>query len=143
MFMKISRLSVAGAGIALATGILALLPSSPASAATPNCTTGGQWSSTNSGVGFVTAPLNSSRTTAKCALERGANNSAVRALQSSIVKCYGINIAIDGDFGGNTFNALKTVQGRIGAGVDGEYGPQTASLIKMVPTVGSTCGRLY
>jgi hypothetical protein len=76
-------------------------------------------------------------------MKRGDNNKAVFALQDAIVHCYTITIDVDGDFGTNTYNALRTVQGRIGAGVDGEYGPETASKIKMRPDyTPAACGRL-
>jgi hypothetical protein len=43
----------------------------------------------------------------------------------------------DSDFGQNTFDALKQVQGVIHAGADGEYGPETASKIEAQAANGS------
>jgi peptidoglycan hydrolase-like protein with peptidoglycan-binding domain len=140
--MKTSKLSLAAT--AVVTGIFGLIPASPAAAATPKCTIRELWGSTDAGVGFVWAPLNSSGTTAKCGMRKGDSSAAVYALQDAIVHCYFINIGVDGDFGTSTYNALRTVQSQIGASVDGVYGPGTASRIMMRPDdTPASCGRLY
>ena len=138
----ISRAGFAGASLAAVASIIGLIPSSPASAATPNCTQRNLWGSTDSGVGFVWAPMSTSGSVS-CSMKIGANNDAVYALQDSIVHCYHISITVDGDFGTNTKNALITVQSRIGTSADGEYGPLTAAKIIMRPqdTV-KACGHL-
>ncbi|WP_155372785.1 hypothetical protein [Catellatospora vulcania] len=80
----------------------------------------------------------------QCSLQRGVmNNSGVTALQESLNHCYQVFLATsfpeykfdwlvaDGDFGDNTFNALKKVQGYIRAHknsavlADGGYGLQS------------------
>jgi peptidoglycan hydrolase-like protein with peptidoglycan-binding domain len=139
--LKVSALSAA---ILITGSVVGIAPASPAAAATPKCTIRQLWGSTSGGVGFVWAPQNSSGTTAKCSMEQGDNNRAVYALQDAIKNCYRISIRVDGDFGNGTYTALRTVQQRLGVGVDGSYGPETASKILMRPDDSSApCGRLY
>ena len=138
--MKLFRMSIAAAGITVASSLVGLMPATAASAATPACTRTEVYGSSQAGVGFVTVPVNAANTTSRCSMVRGDHNAAVGQLQRSIVSCYGISISVDNDFGTNTYNALRTVQGRIGAGVDGKYGPETASKIKMPAATGG-CGK--
>ncbi|MEU6324183.1 peptidoglycan-binding domain-containing protein [Streptomyces sp. NPDC047009] len=60
-----------------------------------------------------------------CYLAPGDYSDAVSALQFSMVRCYGKSIAVDGDFGPATRNALLSVQRTIGAAQDGVYGTET------------------
>jgi hypothetical protein len=74
-----------------------------------------------------------------CVLARGSNNVGVLALQESLNVCYqrqlGLApIATDGDFGGNTEQAVRNAQNRINQdynpdvlSVDGRFGPITSS----------------
>lgn len=65
-----------------------------------------------------------------CILQLGNyNNWGVVALQNALVRCYGQNIAIDGDFGSATKTALQNAQRREGIPADGVYGPQTNSVL--------------
>lgn len=68
-----------------------------------------------------------------CILAMGNNSLAVRALQESLVACYGQPIAVDGDFGPATRQAVRNAQTTINRihpearlAVDGEYGPRTS-----------------
>lgn len=130
--------------LVLTAGVSAsiLASSSPASAATPNCTRQEYWASDNSGVGFVWAPVNSSGSTVRCTMRRGAEHSGVKALQSALRYCYNQDITIDGDFGSGTESALKRVQTRIGVSSDGIYGPTTATHISMRAVTDDGCGRI-
>lgn len=49
----------------------------------------------------------------------------VERLQIDLNNCYGDNLAVDGEYGINTENAVKAVQRSEGVPVDGDYGPQT------------------
>jgi zinc D-Ala-D-Ala carboxypeptidase len=65
-----------------------------------------------------------------CILRQGVfNNWGVVALQNALVRCYGANIAIDGDFGPATKAALVAAQRREGIPADGVYGPLTNSVL--------------
>ena len=126
-----------GAALALTAGSLAVL-ASPASAATPQCTqrvshlpdsaAGGLW---------VPAASNSIRL---CWMDVGNYSSGVWALQAALRYCYSQNIAIDNDYGTQTRDALRRVQGVIGAAQDGEYGPETAQKMKF-SSISSTASQ--
>ncbi|GAA4975437.1 peptidoglycan-binding domain-containing protein [Actinoplanes utahensis] len=60
-----------------------------------------------------------------CVLGYGSAGQAVFALQNSLNKCNGQGIAIDGNFGVGTRQAVKNVQQRYGLTQDGVYGRQT------------------
>lgn len=61
-----------------------------------------------------------------CLLYRGIyNSSGVLRLQDALVRCYGQQIARDGDYGPNTRQAVINVQNALGITADGIYGPQT------------------
>ncbi|MEU0530620.1 peptidoglycan-binding domain-containing protein [Amycolatopsis tolypomycina] len=106
-----------------------LVNAAPASAADPQCTTyvsnsEGLLPSTRSGV-------------TNCWMLRGNNSDGVWALQVSLTYCYGLYVGPngpDGDFGGNTYNALKTVQRYHGITADGGYGRQTRSVMYFYPS---------
>lgn len=93
-----------------------------ASAATPTCSD----STVVSGPqGDVVVPSTASGNTT-CNMVRGDNSQAVLQLQATLNVCYGKNLVEDGDFGGNTYTALRQVQAAIGGlTVDGQYGPHT------------------
>jgi hypothetical protein len=132
----VKKLSVAAAAIAAFTAV-AVAPASPAAAADPVCTQSWQMKSIPTGtyINFVPRPAGTqpnSRFLADCELRRGNINAAVTGLQLTIVRCYGISISIDGNFGPGTQSAVRTVQGRIGVGVDGIFGPQTLMAMKWI-----------
>lgn len=62
-----------------------------------------------------------------CSLRQGNSGDAVKALQTTLWKCYGQNISRDGDFGPNTKSALIHAQQKAGASADGVFGPETFS----------------
>lgn len=82
-----------------------------------------------------------------CNLVRGTNSSAVMALQTTLNDCYlapagRTLLVVDGDFGGNTYNALRYAQGVAGAHVDGSYGPETRSKLNWTGHEPNSCGRI-
>lgn len=108
------------------TGLL--VTAAPASAATPQCIT-----YTSVGEGLL--PSTSSGVT-NCWMLRGNNSDGVWALQVSLNYCYGLYVGPtgpDGDFGGNTFEAVKSVQRHHRIRVDGGYGPETRSVMLFYP----------
>jgi hypothetical protein len=136
------RLLATGVALSAAISGTVMLPATSASAATPACTKRvlfGLYSS-----GFAHVPMNSSETTTRCSLKKGNNNPAVHALQEMINECYvrthdisHARLTEDSDFGQNTYDALRQVQAVIHAGVDGQYGPETASKIEAQAANGS------
>jgi len=68
-----------------------------------------------------------------CVVVRGHHNIAVLVVQESLNACYQQGLQEDGDFGGNTEQAVKNAQTRINQtygnvlGVDGRFGPATSS----------------
>ncbi len=62
-------------------------------------------------------------------LEHGSRGSAVRALQTALVNA-GYDIAIDGDFGDDTYNAVCDLQSNNGLDVDGIVGPDTWGVLE-------------
>ncbi|MFI6875751.1 peptidoglycan-binding protein [Streptomyces sp. NPDC050400] len=68
--------------------------------------------------------------TANCSLQQGNTGAGVRALQRNLNDCYGKRLEVDGIFGSLTTAALRDVQGRVGASVDGIYGPETRWALK-------------
>lgn len=109
---------VASAGMVATTA-------APALAATPTCNNT-VLVNTNS-AGYVPLPSASGSTT--CNMVQGAYGNAVRNLQIMLNHCYsnviGAQLAVDNDFGGNTYNALKKAQTYAGTTSDGQYGPNT------------------
>src|SRR4051812_34740852 len=93
-------------------------------AAQPDCTTDGHY---KPGSTAIYMPFRGS--SIECELGTGNNSNAVKALQTQINLCYGrfldAKLVVDGDFGSNTRAAVRIVQGKAGAGVDGRYGKET------------------
>lgn len=75
-----------------------------------------------------------------CQMSIGANSDAVRALQTTLNKCYSQELDVDGDFGPKTRRALVAAQRRAGAVPDGIYGPETMSKLSWPSFLG--CRRL-
>ncbi|MEV6341798.1 peptidoglycan-binding domain-containing protein [Actinoplanes sp. NPDC051851] len=131
-----------GAALTAAFSGFALPPATSASAATPSCTTRVELA-VYSGSAYV--PMNSSKNNTSCSMYEGASNNGVLALQEMINDCYvakdyisHAKLTEDGDFGSNTYAALRQVQNYISVGVDGDYGPETAAAIKSKSSNG-TC----
>lgn len=106
---------------------LAGLGAAPAHAATPHCTEG-LWGYTP-GFGHYFVPAYGGAY--NCLLSQGDHTWGVVALQNSLKRCYGQDIAVDGIFGSRTRSALLNAQrwerdvfGE-NIAVDGIYGPQT------------------
>jgi hypothetical protein len=64
-----------------------------------------------------------------CLLDGADGGEGVRLLQRALATCNGQAVVIDGDFGPQTRQAVRTVQQRNGLAVDGVYGPQTRSVM--------------
>jgi peptidoglycan hydrolase-like protein with peptidoglycan-binding domain len=80
--------------------------------------------------GSVNAPgdsaLFASSESVTCELEEGSDDEeAVSALQDALNRCNGQNIAVDGDYGQATTQAVARVQAAHGLPADGAYGPAT------------------
>jgi hypothetical protein len=73
-----------------------------------------------------------------CGLAKGNNSQAVWGLQMNLNICYKRSLATDGDFGTNTYNALYYAQGVMGAGKDGQFGPETRSKMQMYFALSGT-----
>jgi hypothetical protein len=123
--------SVLAAGGLAAIG--AVLPISPAAAATPQCTTAQIQIPPSHGGIEVPSDWNGNT---RCWMARGNYSDGVRAMQHALRVCYGQGIAEDSDYGPRTESALSRVQGMIGAAQDGGYGPETASKMKFA-VIGS------
>jgi hypothetical protein len=67
-----------------------------------------------------------------CFLAQGDTSPAVVALQHAMRVCYFQAVAIDGDFGPHTKQALINLQRQLGITADGVYGPQTRRRMKFV-----------
>ncbi|MFE7074689.1 peptidoglycan-binding domain-containing protein [Streptomyces sp. NPDC057620] len=61
----------------------------------------------------------------RCWMDYGSTGNGVKVLQLTLKTCYGRSIAVDGDFGPATRDALKYAQKYEGISVDGQYGEQT------------------
>jgi peptidoglycan hydrolase-like protein with peptidoglycan-binding domain len=111
---------VAAVGLAVGTA-------APASAA-PTCDSIAVYS------GIMYVPGVGGNVNTSCVMGIGANSSGVAILQTAMRLCFGQSLTIDGDFGPQTRQAVRNVQGMIGARVDGVYGPETFN--KMARTRG-------
>jgi hypothetical protein len=69
-------------------------------------------------------------------------NKATVALQETLKRCYGYNLAVDGKFGPNTTGALRGAQAAAGADPDGKYGPASRAALKWPVRAGSHGGHL-
>jgi hypothetical protein len=121
-------------GMTTALAIAAFTPTPAVSAevagvaVTPQCTKAlGHLPNGPSGGVWVPASSENNRL---CWMQRYNYSDGVWALQRALRYCYGQNIAVDKDFGPATQSALFRVQGWIGAGQDGKYGPETARRMK-------------
>lgn len=65
-------------------------------------------------------------------LKKGSKGKNVKYLQKYLNWFGGYGLAIDGEFGKYTENAVKDFQKRTGIGVDGEFGPQSLAMSKVI-----------
>ncbi|WP_210583068.1 peptidoglycan-binding protein [Streptomyces sp. GESEQ-35] len=118
----------------LATGTMmaallgGVITAAPAHAADPVCT--GSTTVQTTGDRHFVVPKNVANSTIYCYLQYGHTGAGVRALQKNMNSCYGKTLTLDSSFGPATRDALRDVQGRIGAAVDGVYGRETMSKMK-------------
>jgi hypothetical protein len=139
---RFSRIAAASLGLAMASiGILGI--ADPAHAASlPICT--GTTAVYSYGGTYVAAipSLGNGTSNWQCEHRLGAGynfatgqgtRDGIKALQATINRCYGDErnwwwrLRVDGEYGGNTTEAVRWVQGQIGVGVDGKAGPITRS----------------
>jgi peptidoglycan hydrolase-like protein with peptidoglycan-binding domain len=126
--------AVLGLGVSLA-GASAANAADPLPFATVSCTRAAQFRSGGSEANYV--PVTASGST-NCGLSRGNNSTAVWGLQNNLNICYKRTLSVDGDFGTNTYNALVYAQGKMGAGQDGQFGPETRSKMLMYFALSGT-----
>lgn len=75
---------------------------------------------------------------AACEMEPGrGDEEAVAVLQTALARCNGHPVAIDGEYGPETEQAVIAVQRQAGVGVDGAYGPVTLRVMRWPATTGS------
>ncbi|GAA0222489.1 hypothetical protein GCM10009539_04630 [Cryptosporangium japonicum] len=121
--MRLRKMVITASAVILPSLFLAVVPSSPASAA-PQCTKRGETIAGDNAGGMLWAPVAANGSTT-CQMGSGSVSSAVGALQHSLKYCYGKSISEDNNFGPATKSALQSVQRQIGADDDGVYGPET------------------
>jgi peptidoglycan hydrolase-like protein with peptidoglycan-binding domain len=123
----------------LGAAALIVVPSAAAHASVAQCTTTRNFPALNRPGATVVLPTTSSGS-ATCFLAEGDNSSAVSALQRALRACNGYpNLAVDGDFGPNTKNAVLGVQNAPGMTRDGVYGPQTRDHMSWTNAAGTSC----
>ncbi|MGW8063887.1 peptidoglycan-binding domain-containing protein [Streptomyces ziwulingensis] len=121
--------------VLLATGTLLAAPAAgvvtatPAQAADGVCTGSTSVPNGSTGRHFV-YPINGANFTIYCYPQYGHSGAGVKALQKNSNSCYGAGLALDGEFGQATRTAVRNVQSRIGAAVDGVYGRETMGKMK-------------
>ncbi|MFB6781374.1 peptidoglycan-binding protein [Streptomyces sp. NPDC056352] len=112
--------------VAMLMTTLGGISTTPAYAATPTCNEVVRKYS--AGLERMFIPVYYSTLSTTCLMKRGNNNNAVKYLQE-VLRGYGYNIAVDGDFGPATESALISLQRRLRITADGIYGPQTRDAI--------------
>lgn len=78
----------------------------------------------------------------ECDIAEGSGDEdAVRALQEALVTCNGQTVAVDGEYGPQTREAVARVEEANGVSVDGEYDPETLDAMSWPVTSpsGTTC----
>ncbi|MGH9111309.1 MAG: peptidoglycan-binding domain-containing protein [Acidimicrobiales bacterium] len=68
----------------------------------------------------------------------GGHEEAVVALQAALVRCNGQDIALDGEYGSETTQAVTRVQERAGVAADGTFGPNTRRAMRWPTTSAET-----
>ncbi|TDT97539.1 peptidoglycan hydrolase-like protein with peptidoglycan-binding domain [Streptomyces sp. 846.5] len=74
------------------------------------------------------APLNLQSSSCPANMAEGEHDGCVTTLQS-FLNSWGAHLAVDGDFGAHTFDAVESFQAARGIGVDGQVGAQTKAAI--------------
>jgi peptidoglycan hydrolase-like protein with peptidoglycan-binding domain len=117
---------------AILVGIVgSLVVASPASASTTCYTTTTLKDATINFFNITVPSAGSTASSTTCYMAQGANSNAVKRLQTTLNRCYGQSLVVDGDFGSRTKAALKVAQGwNWLLTADGEYGPKTRDGIK-------------
>lgn len=63
-------------------------------------------------------------------MDYGSTGNGVKALHVALTSCYSRSLAVDGDFGPATRDALEYAQNQEGITVDGQYGEQGFNHLK-------------
>lgn len=151
--------SSSGAVLLVALGLVALgianngdgqtETNSTATVQSSSATEGGSSSSTTTCDGVVvvqtasaTAEVPGSETasesTVECDMSEGnGDGAAVASMQQALVTCNGQNIAVDGDYGEQTRQAVAQVEEQNGLAVDGSFDPQVANAMQWPATSSS------
>lgn len=91
--------------------------------------------------GRYTIPSNDSDdpvTARDCTLDQDHGGGAtVKTLQQALNQCNGAHLAVDGDYGAGTAQAVSAFQGSHGLTADGTYGPATAGKLAWPTTPDS------
>lgn len=93
-----------------------------------------------SDVGDVEVPGDAavfSESTVDCDVGEGSDDEAVAALQDALVRCNGQDVAVDGDYGPATAEAVANVQRQAGVSADGTYDPETRQAMQWPATSSS------
>ncbi|ONK14402.1 peptidoglycan-binding domain-containing protein [Streptomyces sp. MP131-18] len=89
------------------------------------CTT---WKEYRTPTGFLVhtrPPVNGATGSRNCYMGIGASGDGVRALQRALNRCNDASLAVDGQYGRATADAVAAEQRAEDIPVDGEYGPET------------------
>ncbi len=78
------------------------------------------------------AKLNAAPPPSTPTLRQGSSGAAVKTLQTRL-RAHGFNVAVDGQFGPGTANAVKSFQRARGLGADGVVGPKTWAKLNASP----------
>lgn len=120
----LSTVALTGAGI--------VATATPAAAAVYDCNTNHKWvhGNYNGKQTFIWLPYYSPHKVTNCYVSPGDSGVDVRMIQDALVKCYGRDIIVDGEFGSKTKEALQHAQRVEGADDDGYYGLETRDALK-------------
>ncbi|GGK67751.1 peptidoglycan-binding domain-containing protein [Streptomyces flaveus] len=122
-----AKAGISAAAVLLSGAGLGLATATPAAAYAGYCN--GQIDKTISNSG-VHAKIPAYNGNVDCYMNKGAQSKAVSALQTTLNRCYGRSLDVDGIFGNATKNALIYAQGKENISADGGYGTQTRTNIK-------------
>ncbi len=78
-----------------------------------------------------------SSSTVDCDVGEGSDDEAVAALQDALARCNGQDVAVDGDYGPETSQAVANVQREGGVTADGTYDPETRRAMQWPATSSS------
>ena len=133
-----AKAGISAAAVLLSGAGLGLATATPAAAYAGYCN--GQIDKTISNSGYH-AKIPAYNGNVDCYMNKGAQSKAVSALQTTLNKCYGRSLDVDGIFGNDTRNALIHAQGEENISADGGYGTQTRTNIEWAFQHSGSTGR--